>query len=155
MAFAVRGIAGETPDLGHSMLPGSSHQPHEPQDDEDSPSSRKRRMDEDRDGDVGPSSVRRRVGSREDCANQSFDSESESWRQSHALSSDNKVDFAPEPSAARGPPLGEADQEQGTPGAGGLGTSDARTGKDPNESQQSFSASENPKKKCEGILMLN
>ncbi|KAK4337454.1 hypothetical protein RND71_043781 [Anisodus tanguticus] len=43
MAFAVRGIAGETPDLGHSMLPGSSHQPHEPQDDEDSPSSRKRK----------------------------------------------------------------------------------------------------------------
>lgn len=112
ISFAVRGIAGESPFFGHSMLHGSSHQPHEPQDDEDSPSSRKRRMDGDRDGDVGPSSVRRRVGSREDCANQSFYSESESWRQSHALSSDNKVDYAPEPSAARGPTLGEADQEQ-------------------------------------------
>lgn len=103
IVFAVNALlTAEAPDLAHSMLPGSSHEPHEPQDDEDSPSSRKRRMDGDRDGDVGPSPVRRRVGSREDCP--------------------------PEPSAARGPALGEADQEQGTPGAGGLGTSYARPG---------------------------
>lgn len=36
ISFAVRGIAGETSDLAHYMLPGSSHEPREPSDESSS-----------------------------------------------------------------------------------------------------------------------